>query len=144
MTLELTSFQVLLLMPDGERGINVGREEHIWDAALAMGVRLPALYHQGRCLTCAARLDDGGAVDQSDSASYFPEDREAGLFCCAPENRDRACDSAPINRVKCGPIAASIAYPHPIRDPYHVAGFHPPSFRVSHGRSTLCPIAFAP
>jgi len=70
-------------MPDGERWIQVGRGKHIWDSALAAGIRLPALCHQGRCLTCAARLEDGGDVDQSDSATYFPEDCEAGfvLLC---------------------------------------------------------------
>jgi ferredoxin len=61
----------------------VGREEHICDAAFAAGVVLPALCHQGRCLTCAARLEGPGEVDQSDSVSYYSEDREAGfvLLC---------------------------------------------------------------
>jgi ferredoxin len=78
-------FEVLLLTLHGERSIQVGREEHIWDIALAAGIALPALCHQRRCLTCAARLENGGEVDQSDSASYFPEDREAGfvLLCTA-------------------------------------------------------------
>src|SRR6266853_2098986 len=36
-----------------------------------------------RCLACAARLEGPGEVDQSDSVSYYPEDREAGfvLLC---------------------------------------------------------------
>jgi ferredoxin len=91
MSSESTSFKVLLLRPDGEHSIQVGREEHIWDAAFAAGIRLPALCHQGRCLTCAARLLDGdGEVDQSDSASYFPEDREAGfvLLCTGKPRSD--------------------------------------------------------
>ncbi len=77
------AFDVLLLMPDEERSIRVRRDEHIWDAALKAGIVLPALCHQGRCLTCAGRLVDGGEVDQSDSASYFPEDRDEGfvLLC---------------------------------------------------------------
>jgi ferredoxin len=77
------SFQVVLLMPSGERTIEVGREEHIWDAAFAAGIVLPALCHQGYCLTCAGRLEDHGEVDQSDSLTYFPEDRTAGfvLLC---------------------------------------------------------------
>ena len=75
------TFQVKLLLPDNteERTIQVGREEHIWDAASAAGIVLPALCHQGYCLTCAAKLEDGGEVDQSDSLAYFPEDREAGF-----------------------------------------------------------------
>ncbi len=42
-------FPVKLLLPnhDEERLIQVGREEHIWDAAFAAGIVLPALCHQG-------------------------------------------------------------------------------------------------
>ena len=80
MDLDASVFQVVLLLPDGERSIRVKREEHIWDAAFAAGISLPALCHQGYCLTCAARLEDGGEVDQSDSLVYFPADREAGFI----------------------------------------------------------------
>ncbi len=78
-----TTFVVTLLLPGGEQTIQVRSDEHIWDAALAAGIKLPALCHQGRCLTCAGRLLNGGEVDQSDSASYYPQDREAGfvLLC---------------------------------------------------------------
>jgi len=79
-------FDVTFVLPTGEeRTIQVGPNEHIWDAAAAVGIKLPALCHQGRCLTCAGLLLDGGEVDQSDSVSYFPEDREAGfvLLCTA-------------------------------------------------------------
>lgn len=65
-------------MPQAEREIRVPARQHIWDAALAAGVRLPAMCHQGRCLTCAARLEGPGCVDQSDSNTYFPQDSEAG------------------------------------------------------------------
>jgi len=91
-------FDVTLLLPDGERTIPVRSDQHIWDAALAAGIKLPALCHQGRCLTCAARLldrdqvDPGESdrsqvehfpVDQTDSVAYYPQDREAGfvLLC---------------------------------------------------------------
>ena len=75
--------QVELLHNDKSQLLQVGPQEHIWDAAFAAGIVLPALCHQGRCLTCAGRLENGGDVDQSDSVSYFPEDREAGfvLLC---------------------------------------------------------------
>lgn len=74
-------FQVVLLLPSNEeRAIQVGSEEHIWDAARAAGINLPAMCHQGYCLTCAARLENGGEVDQSDSLVYFPDDREAGFI----------------------------------------------------------------
>jgi len=73
----------LLLPPSDERTIHVGSGQHIWDAALEQGVVLPALCHQGRCLTCAARLENGGVVDQADSVTYFDADRQAGfvLLC---------------------------------------------------------------
>ena len=74
------AFQVVLLLPDDERSIQVRPEEHIWDAAFAAGVSLPALCHQGYCLTCAAKLENDGEVDQSDSLVYFPADRAAGFI----------------------------------------------------------------
>jgi len=78
-----TSFEVTLILPDGVRTIPVNEDQHIWDTAWAAGIVLPALCHQGRCLTCAGRLENGGEVDQSDSVSYFPEDRDADfvLLC---------------------------------------------------------------
>ncbi|MGH9513611.1 MAG: 2Fe-2S iron-sulfur cluster-binding protein [Terriglobales bacterium] len=79
----VATYRVQLLLPDGERTVTVSGKEHIWDAAFAQGIVLPALCHQGWCLTCAGRLEAEGDVDQSDSVSYYPEDREAGfvLLC---------------------------------------------------------------
>lgn len=76
-------FQVELVHNDQKHLISVARDEHIWDAAFKAGVVLPAMCHQGYCLTCAGRLENGGEVDQSDSEQYFPEDQEAGfvLLC---------------------------------------------------------------
>jgi ferredoxin len=76
-------FNVTLLTPRGEHAIQVAEDEHIWDAASRLGVRLPALCHQGWCLTCAGRLEEPGEVDQTDSISFFPQDRQAGfaLLC---------------------------------------------------------------
>jgi ferredoxin len=88
MTTKPDVFSVTLLLPNGERAIEVSADEHIWDAALTAGIRLPAMCHQGYCLSCAGRLENAasenpGRVDQSDSLAYFPEDREAGfvLLC---------------------------------------------------------------
>src|SRR5205814_3379409 len=83
MTPEPEKFHVALLLPNEERSIEVGRNENIWDAAFAAGIVLRAMCHQGYCLTCAGRLENGAEVDQSDSLVYFPEDREAGfvLLC---------------------------------------------------------------
>jgi len=76
-------FQVDLLMPERECAIQVRSDEHIWDAALAAGIFLPAMCHRGYCLTCAGRLESEGEVDQSDSLAYLPEDKQVGfvLLC---------------------------------------------------------------
>ena len=88
MSEDTSTFEVTLVMPRGERTILVPPNVHIWDAALLSGIKLPALCHQGRCLTCAGRLLNGGEVDQSDSASYYPEDRESGfVLLCTGEPR---------------------------------------------------------
>src|SRR5437667_7501333 len=80
MTPEPDKFQVALSLPnEEERSIEVGRDEHIWDAAFAAGIVLPAMCHQGYCLTCAGRLENGAEVDQSDSLVNFHEDREEGF-----------------------------------------------------------------
>jgi ferredoxin len=84
------TFWVALLHDGDEHSIPVNRDEHIWDAAFKNGIVLPALCHQGYCLTCAGRLEDDGEVDQSDSLLYLPEDREAGfvLLCTAKPRSD--------------------------------------------------------
>ena len=85
MTSEAEVFPIVFVLPHEERRISVSSETHIWDSASAAGIVLPALCHQGYCLTCAAKLECRGEVDQSDSLAYFPEDREAGfvLLCTA-------------------------------------------------------------
>jgi ferredoxin len=77
-------FRVELRTPEGVRIICCAEDEFIWDAAARAGITLPAICHQGRCLTCAARLIEG-EFDQSAAESYFPADREAGflLLCTA-------------------------------------------------------------
>ncbi|HEY7305147.1 MAG TPA: 2Fe-2S iron-sulfur cluster-binding protein [Bryobacteraceae bacterium] len=76
------SFLITLETPKGERSFTCHRNEFIWNAAAHSGISLPAICHQGRCLTCAGRLL-AGTVDQSSSNSYFPEDKQAGfvLLC---------------------------------------------------------------
>lgn len=83
-------FHVTLLTPLGEHTIAVEPGQHLWDAAQAAGIILPALCHQGRCLTCAGRLQGPGEVDQFDSDAYFPQDREAGfvLLCTGKPRSD--------------------------------------------------------
>jgi ferredoxin len=71
-------FRVVLKTPDGDQSVECAGDEFVWNAAARSGVMLPAICHQGRCLTCAARLVEG-EVDQGASASYLAEDREAGF-----------------------------------------------------------------
>ena len=78
-------FDVTLVTPYGPRVIRARGSEHIWDEAKAAGVNLPAICHQGRCLTCAGQLLEPGEFDPGDAVSYYPQDREAGyvLLCTA-------------------------------------------------------------
>jgi ferredoxin len=82
-------YAIALETPGGERSFLCGRHEFIWDAAARHGIPLPAICHQGRCLTCAGRLISG-TVDQSKANSYFPEDKRAGfvLLCTAEPRSD--------------------------------------------------------
>ncbi len=79
------SFDVTLVTPYGPRRIRARASEHIWDEAKAAGINLPAICHQGRCLTCAGKLAEPGEFDPSDAVSYYPQDRAAGyiLLCTA-------------------------------------------------------------
>jgi ferredoxin len=81
--------KVVLETPDGERTIECGADEFIWDAAARNGLLLPAICHQGRCLTCASRLLEG-EVDQSKADAYFAEDGAAEfiLICRALPRSD--------------------------------------------------------
>ena len=85
----IESHLVVLEMPDGERSFRCQSDEFIWNAAAQNGITLPAICHQGRCLTCAGRLL-AGAVDQSNAVAYFREDEQAGfvLLCTALPLRD--------------------------------------------------------
>ncbi len=83
-------FHIILDTREGRRSIACNENEFIWDAAARAGIHLPAICHQGRCLSCAARLVQGD-FDQSASVSYYDEDRKAGfvLLCTA---RPRSSD----------------------------------------------------
>src|SRR5713226_2524345 len=71
-------FRVILNTPEGRSSILCAEDEFVWNAAARSDIQLPAICHQGRCLTCAARLVEG-EIDQTASVSYFPEDRAAGF-----------------------------------------------------------------
>jgi ferredoxin len=85
---------VILNTPEGQTSILCAEDEFIWNAAARSGIALPAICHQGRCLTCAARLMEG-EFDQTAAASYFPQDREAGfvLLCTARPRSDLALET---------------------------------------------------
>src|SRR5581483_1771302 len=104
-------FKVTLITPEGERTITVGSEEHIWDAANAVGIKLPALCHQGRCLTCAGRLEDGARWTSLTPSVIFQRTASLVLSCYAPRSRGRTCESAPTSRRKCGNSGAGKIFP---------------------------------
>jgi ferredoxin len=83
------TYRIVLETPDGEFSFECRADEVIWDAAARHGISLPAICHQGWCLTCAARILSG-AVDQSLSRGYFPRDKEEGyaLPCTARPRSD--------------------------------------------------------
>ena len=82
---EVQAYDVTLVAPYGPRVIRARATEHIWDEAKAAGLNLPAICHQGRCLTCAGKLLEPGEFDAGDAVSYYPQDREQGfiLLCTA-------------------------------------------------------------
>ncbi len=102
-------YEVTLVTPYGPRALRIAATEHIWDAAKGAGITLPAICHQGRCLTCAGKLLEPGEFDSTDAVSYFPQDREAGfiLLCTAkPRSNLRICTHVETEmrqyRLKCG------------------------------------------
>jgi ferredoxin len=86
---EIEDHLVVLETPEGERSFRCKPDEFIWDAAARNGIVLPAICHQGRCLTCACRVLSG-IIDQASSNSYFPEDKKAGfaLICTGKPQSD--------------------------------------------------------
>ena len=65
--------------PDGTRAFDCKDDERIWDAAAAHDIVLPAICHQGRCLSCAAKLLSG-VVEHDHPDQYFDQDRAAGYI----------------------------------------------------------------
>jgi ferredoxin len=109
-------YSVTLLTPAGENVIQVAEGEHIWDAAAAKGIKLPALCHQGWCLTCAGRILGSGEVDQSDSASFFPQDRQAGfaLLCTGKPRTDLRIQTNHATEMRRHRLAHALPAPYSI------------------------------
>ncbi|MGH9534442.1 MAG: 2Fe-2S iron-sulfur cluster-binding protein [Terriglobales bacterium] len=74
------SFPVIYETPQGEFTIDVSEDQFLWQAAGRAGIDLPSRCRIGWCLTCAARLEGPGEVDQSAARRYFEEDRQAGFI----------------------------------------------------------------
>ncbi len=105
---EERKFQIVLETPEGLRSLDCGENQHIWDAAALQSISLPAICHQGRCLTCAGKLLEG-AVEHDHPDAYFPQDREAGfiLLCRAQPRSDlrirtHQADAMRAHRLACG------------------------------------------
>ena len=108
------SYRIELKTPDHEYVISVPAGENIWDAAQKNGIVLPAICHQGRCLTCAGRLIGTGAVDQSAAESYFPQDRNAGfvLLCTAKPGSDLRIITHQEDEMRRHRLAAGLPAPY--------------------------------
>jgi ferredoxin len=75
-------YRVALETPEGFRSFDCGEDQHIWDTAAVNGIALPAICHQGRCLTCAGRLLQG-TVEHDHPDAYFAEDeKERFVLLC--------------------------------------------------------------
>src|SRR5579875_937735 len=64
------TFQIVLQTPDSLRSLTCEEDEYIWDAAARHDIALPAMCHQGRCLSCAARLLSG-QIEHDRAAGYI-------------------------------------------------------------------------
>jgi ferredoxin len=82
-------FNITLLTPQEERSIRVANDQHIWDAAFEQGIELPALCHQGWCLTCAGRIEGPGEVTKPIPWLFFLRTARRDLRCCVLEDRAR-------------------------------------------------------
>lgn len=113
-TAEERRHRITLLTPDGARTIMVPSGECIWDAARNAGIDLPAMCHQGRCLTCAGRIEGPGDYDQSDSDTYFEADRKAGfmLLCTAKALSDLSVCTHQENEMRRHRLALNLPAPY--------------------------------
>ena len=107
------SFRVQLETPDGLRSFDCPKEERIWEAAAENGILLPAICHQGRCLTCAGKLLEG-TVEHDHPDEYFAEDEAAGyiLVCCAMPRSDVRIRTHQESEMREHRIAAGLPAPY--------------------------------
>lgn len=107
-------YRIRLITPEGERSVFARADEHLWDAAQSAGVVLPALCHQGRCLSCAGRLVAEGEFDQGDSEAYFPADRHAGfiLLCTAKALSDLCIQTGAAEAMRAYRLSLGLPAPY--------------------------------
>ncbi|MDJ0735700.1 MAG: 2Fe-2S iron-sulfur cluster-binding protein [Nostocaceae cyanobacterium] len=70
--------------------LKVPENETILSVADAAGLDLPSSCHAGVCTTCAAKITNGGTVDQSDGMGVSPDLQAQGyvLLCVAYPRSD--------------------------------------------------------
>lgn len=70
--------------------LQVPENEKILAVAEQAGLELPASCHAGVCTTCAAKITNGGTVDQSEGMGVSPELQQEGyvLLCIAQPRSD--------------------------------------------------------
>ncbi|MDJ0618633.1 MAG: 2Fe-2S iron-sulfur cluster-binding protein [Calothrix sp. MO_192.B10] len=75
---------------DSIHTLQVPENETILSVADAAGLGLPSSCHAGVCTTCAAKIINGGVVDQTDGMGVNPELQKQGyvLLCVAYPRSD--------------------------------------------------------
>ncbi|WP_066374955.1 2Fe-2S iron-sulfur cluster-binding protein [Anabaena sp. CA = ATCC 33047] len=70
--------------------LQVPENETILSVADAAGLELPSSCHAGVCTTCAAKIINGGTVDQTDGMGVSPDLQKQGytLLCVAYPRSD--------------------------------------------------------
>ncbi|MEM7580174.1 MAG: 2Fe-2S iron-sulfur cluster-binding protein [Mastigocoleus sp.] len=70
--------------------VEVPEDKTILSVAEESGLELPASCHAGVCTTCAAKIVNGGSVDQSEGMGVSPELQEQGyaLLCVSYPRSD--------------------------------------------------------
>src|SRR5689334_378729 len=77
---EVATHTVTFITPDRQLTLEVPEDQYLLEAGVEASLDLPYMCLQGWCTTCAARLLEGGKVDQSEARRYYAQDAEAGFI----------------------------------------------------------------